>query len=502
MKVALIYPDFPEWNVGGCYYTGVASLSACLEHAGHEVLFMHITSPVDKEEFLRPLRAHRPRLIGFSSTTPMFRHVQQWAQWARELEDVTVICGGVQARMDPEGTLGVPAIDAVCYGEGELSLLALCEKLEKKQDLTTTDDFLFKKGSQIIRNPLKILQDLNQLPDPDRDIFDHGKLYDYCKEGFASTATFVFSRGCPFDCSYCCNTRMMRYAPDGMRSVRYFSPERSVDQIVNHLKKYPHTEYVRIDDTNVSINRHWVTQFCRLYQQRVQKPFMCQVRIHPSLFDEEIVVMLKESGCFLLILGVEHGNEEYRKRVLNRAMSDEDIISAFRLCRKHELATRAFVMFGTPYETVDLMIETVKLLAKSEVFDLSASIFYPFPGTASHEVCQREGFKMSGPFTSGWPMTVLEQRQITKDAVVLVWRGARILLLAYALLYKGLLAEQDLGTEAALDTLVQSTVKKIDGKLTKTFIDELGKYDSLAHGVYKRVFHPEIVAQGDLLLRV
>lgn len=501
MRIALIYPDFPDWNVGGCYYTGVASLSASLKKAGHEVMFMHITWPIDKAQFIQRLKEFRPNIIGFSATTPMFRYVEEWAQWAREIKGAMIICGGIHARMDPEHVISVPAIDAVCYGEGELSLIELCSKLEDQQDVTDTEDFLFKNGERIIKNPLKLIEDLDQLPDPDRDIFDHHKLYDYSKKDSPSIATFVFSRGCPFDCSFCSNTRLMRNY-DKSKSLRFVSPSRAVDQIVKHLTKYPDTDYVRIDDTNISINRKWLIEFCRLYKLEVKKPYMCQVRIHPALFNEEIVMMLKDSGCFLLIFGVEHGNEEYRKNVLNREMTDDEIISAFKLCHKHRLATRAFVMFGTPYETVDLMLDTIKLVARSEVFDLSSTMFYPFPGTELYDVCRKEGFKIADTFSPSWPVALLDQPSISKDAVYLVWRASRILLLAYALSYNLPNRSDGTGELKLDDEVIRSILDKMVGHISRPFIDDLATYDSLAHRIYKRIFHPGICAQGDLPLRI
>jgi radical SAM superfamily enzyme YgiQ (UPF0313 family) len=464
-------------------------------------MFMHITWSIDKAEFIQRLKEFSPKIIGFSATTPMFKYVKVWAQWAREIKDALIICGGIHARMDPDRTISVPGIDAVCYGEGELSLVELCFKLEDQQDVTATEDFLFKKGEEIIKNPLKLIEDLDQLPDPDRDIFDHPMLYDYSKKDSPSVATFVFSRGCPFDCSFCSNTRLVRdYGKS--KPVRFVSPSRAVGQIVKHLTRYSNTDYVRIDDTNISINHKWFKEFCRLYKLEVKKPYMCQVRIHPALFNEEIVTMLKDSGCFLLIFGVEHGSEEYRKRVLNREMTDDEIISAFKLCHKHRLATRAFIMFGTPYETVDLMLDTIKLAAKSEVFDLSPTMFYPFPGTELHAVCRKEGFKIADTFSPSWPVALLDQPKVSKDSVYLVWRASRILLLAYAL--SSNLPNRSAGTGGVevLDKLIRSSLHKMEGHVSKAIIDDLATYDSLAHRIYKKIFHPGICAQGDLLLRV
>ena len=503
MKVALVYPDFPDWNVGGCYYTGVAALSASLKRAGHDVMFMHITGPIDKEQFVGRLKEYGPRIIGFSATTPMFKYVKEWAPWAKEIADAIVVCGGVHARMDPDGVINTADIDAVCYGEGDGALVELCSRLENNRDFTTTENFIFKKGSTIISNPLQFVEDLDELPDPDRDIFDHQKLYDYSKKGAPSVATFMFSRGCPFSCSYCSNARLMEGYPRSLKRVRYLSPKRAVGQIVEHLRKHPDTDYVRIDDSNVSLNREWLYEFCRLYKEKVSKPYMCQTRIGPRLLDEDVVRTLIESGCFMLILGVEHGSEEYRRRVLGREMSDDDIIAAFKLCHKHRLATRAFAMFGTPYETVGSMLETIKLLARSEVFDLSAGTFYPFPHTVLDDLCRKEGFTIGNLLApGGWPAVILAQPTVTTDAVCLVWRMSRTLLLLYALCYRGSSGSERARSEKILDDCVQSMIEAMTGRVTRELVEGLTQSDSVAHRAYKMMFHPNICAHCDLVLRV
>jgi hypothetical protein len=148
------------------------------------------------------------------------------------------------------------------------------------------------------------------------------------------------------------------------------------------------------------------------------------------------------------------------------------------------------------------MLDTIKLAAKSEVFDLSPTMFYPFPGTELHAVCRKEGFKIADTFSPSWPVALLDQPKVSKDSVYLVWRASRILLLAYAL--SSNLPNRSAGTGGVevLDKLIRSSLHKMEGHVSKAIIDDLATYDSLAHRIYKKIFHPGICAQGDLLLRV
>ena len=106
MKVTFVYPDFFQYPDGsfmpeGRIYLGIACLSAVLKEAGHETSLVHVVAPPTKEELVERVLAEEPDLVGFSSTTHMFRHVRRWAGWLREESDVPTVCGGVHPTIAP-----------------------------------------------------------------------------------------------------------------------------------------------------------------------------------------------------------------------------------------------------------------------------------------------------------------------------------------------------------------------------------------------------------------
>src|SRR5664280_2089924 len=113
----------------GRIYLGVAYLSAVLKRAGHETALVHVVEPPEREWLLQRVKATSPDLVGFSSTTHMFRHVARWAGWLADEMDVPVACGGVHPTIATDEVAETRGIDFAVVGEAEDTLLELCEAL-------------------------------------------------------------------------------------------------------------------------------------------------------------------------------------------------------------------------------------------------------------------------------------------------------------------------------------------------------------------------------------
>jgi hypothetical protein len=81
-----------------------------------------------------------------------------------------------------------------------------------------------------------------------------------------------------------------------------------------------------------------------------------------------------------------------RNEVLQRFMSNDDVLQTVAAAEESGLHTSGFVMVGLPYETRAERWETVDLLAQSAIGRFRTSLFYPFPGTESHRLALEGGF--------------------------------------------------------------------------------------------------------------
>src|SRR5258707_4890849 len=138
---------------------------------------------------------------------------------ARKLNPrVFIVWGGVHPIMHPDDA--IQHADAICLSEAETALPEFLEQFDSGQDYTSVKSFWFRRGQQIIKNGFGRLltsEELDALPLP---VYGEDELiYKVGSDGFvplsqqhyldydALSYNTVWSRGCPYRCTYCGNTR-------------------------------------------------------------------------------------------------------------------------------------------------------------------------------------------------------------------------------------------------------------------------------------------------------
>lgn len=390
MKITFVYPDLIphrlDWT--GYFYSGIGLLSAVLKEAGHQISLIHITQPIDRPTFVKRIHHEDPDLIAFSSTSNMFSIVKELASWLAEASvKVPTICGGIHPTIAPEESIRVEGINIICRGEGEAPLVELCRKMENKEDISNIQNLWMKKNGNLIQNPLRpLLKDLDTLPFPDRSIFSYENLY-HEREGRGS---FIVSRGCPYNCTYCCNSLLRSIYGSEIKSVRFRSVDNVMGEIKEVLKHHPFITTLVFDDDILFLNRKWSEKFAEMYRREIDLPFVCNARA--DLTDEAMVTLIKKARCVHVKIGLESGNKEIRYRVLHRPMTNDQIKKAFAICKQVGIITESFNMVGIPYETPNAILDTIKLNAAIGVDKMQVSIFQPFQETELGELCREQHF--------------------------------------------------------------------------------------------------------------
>jgi anaerobic magnesium-protoporphyrin IX monomethyl ester cyclase len=188
------------------------------------------------------------------------------------------------------------------------------------------------------------------------------------------------SRGCPFNCSYCCHL--------WGRKVRF----RSVDNIIEEIKlvrsRYGTTQFEFKDDS-FTVARKRTIQLCeRIVAERLDINWGCSTRV--NLLDEELVEKMKAGGCNAVKLGIETGSERILKET-DKGVTFEQMRKAALLLNKHSLFWSGYFMMGLPTETEEDIRRTYDFMKELNPYYAGLGVYNPFPKTKLFEQGVRMG---------------------------------------------------------------------------------------------------------------
>lgn len=386
MKILFIYPSNDP-----SYPLQLGALSAYIKRENHEsrLLPLIITQRLERAHFAelrKEINIFQPDFVGFSCYETAFPWIKKLSTYVKKINPkIKVIAGGYHATLAPQEVLSHKAIDIVCRGEGEMPLL----ELFNNQKATDIQNLWFKKGKRIIKNEVRpLMEDLDKLPFPDRDMLDCQEQINFEKKGERNIKVMA-SRGCPYFCTYCSNKYLRSIYPNQNKYLRLRSPKNVIKEIKLLKSKYDF-DIVGFHDDNLTLDKKWLKEFTSLYKKEIKIPFYAATRV--EYCTDEILKILKKAGCYLLLIGIESGDEKYRSTMMKRYMTNKATIDAFHRARKHRLQTWSFTMVGLPQENRRMLLRTLWLNWRAKPDFVMASIFYPLKGTELGDLCYEKNW--------------------------------------------------------------------------------------------------------------
>lgn len=342
------------------------------------------------DDFLKKISAFDPDVIALSCnevTAPLGLSLLNTVKEHRAIK----IAGGVYPTFAPDNLLKDSFIDFVCIGEGESFLMEFLEKLYKGEDLLNIKNLCYRKNGRIIRNPLRPPENLHDLPLPDYDIFEQERYYRPMSGKVWKLFPIETNRGCPFNCSYCNSPSQDKLYKQ--ECLNTFFRKKDIEKIgveIEYLVNKYKAEYIYfLSDTLLCMSDDEFDRFCKMYN-KYRLPFWCQNR--PEMINLKRAIKLKEIGCHRMSIGVEHGNEEFRKNVLKKHTKNETILKAFDILDKAQIPVSVNNIIGFPGETRELAFETINLNRKLKFDTSNAYAFVPFRGTELYDECIRKAY--------------------------------------------------------------------------------------------------------------
>jgi hopanoid C-3 methylase len=286
---------------------GLELVAAAARAAGHQVRLIDLQVE-SHARYLRLVDEFRPDVVAFSCNyLANVPEIVDLAKLTRGLHPgIFVTVGGHSASFTAHELLahGEGAIDCILKGEGEAGIVPLLEAVAGDRDAVhevpgavTTDGEGPRPG---------FVASLDELR-PARDLLRHRRKYFI--GSLDPAASIEFSRGCPWDCSFC--SAWTFYG----RSYRTVSPEKAVEDLASI--KEPGVFIV--DDVAFIQSRHGEAIGEAIARKGIRKEYYLETRGDVLLRNKEVFRLWRDLGVRYMFLGLEAIDEEglakHRKRI-------------------------------------------------------------------------------------------------------------------------------------------------------------------------------------------
>ncbi|MCK4351985.1 cobalamin-dependent protein [candidate division WOR-3 bacterium] len=395
MRVALLNP-----RVGERPYPplGLLYIASVLENNGFEV---RIWDPhPDDLSFLSDIKKFNPRVVGLTVTTPQVNKAKYLVEEIRKSLPLTkLVAGGVHITALPSDSLKNLDLDCVVIGEGELTMLEICQRLNLDEPLDVVKGIAYRKNGRIARNENReLIENLDDVPFPARHLVDFGKYL--MPPGtirglwLERSTAIITSRGCPYHCIFCGSHLIFG------KQVRRRSVANVISEIELLISQYEIDGLWFFDDT-FTLDKGWVKEFVvQMKEHKINLKWSVQSRVNPISID--ILDEMKSAGLSQIEFGVESGSDKVLK-ALKKGTTVEMIKNAFRITKKVGIRTCATFMVGNPSETKKDILMTQKL-AREIAPDWTTFFFAtPYPGTELLEMANKNNWIVDNDYSNWVP---------------------------------------------------------------------------------------------------
>lgn len=232
-------------------------------------------------------------------------------------------------------------------GDWELSLLSYIRHLENKKNKIKG---VYTKHSEKVET--------GEYLDNDWSFVDIKKMpYNfYGSLDRKRQMTLTVARGCPYNCKYCLS----------VCTFGYKDRRKKVDDVIRFLKKNKkNCDSFKLFAPTFNADSAWVEEFCNKVIKRKIKISWCATSRIDLLDDENLIKLMKQSGCYKISVGLETINKS--SRYLNKEFSKDQIIKVARLFKKYRIVLKGLVMIGVPHQTKNDIIELFDLMKKNNI---------------------------------------------------------------------------------------------------------------------------------------
>lgn len=391
LKVLFITPPIDKWEVmpARTPYPGYAFLGAVLEQHGIPACVLDCNfEQIGYDEMENYINKKSPDVVCVGMYPADSRSDLKAVRITKKLSrDIITVVGGPHVTALSELYSSDKDIDFVVRGEGEYTLLALIQELQKPNpDYKNIPGLAYYENNEFIQTPPRpLIKNLDELPMPAYHLLPMEQM---CREKdpgynchFMSVPT---SRGCPYKCYFCPQWRPYN------GTYRARSPELVVDELI-YLHDHYGIELVEFNENLMNATKSRIEGFIRLMiEKKVPVKWGFLPRADTVLRDRELIPRMVKAGLSYVLIGVE----SYSQAILDKINKEENINTikeAIKLMKDHGVGTVATYIIGWPEETRETLKASNDYLEELDPDAPLIGLLTPFTGSPLWDDSMKNG---------------------------------------------------------------------------------------------------------------
>lgn len=341
---------------------GLEYVAEALNAAGHDVRVLDLCWTDDWDAAIaRFFDATSFNLVGvtlrntddcaFTSRQSFLGEFADMVHTVRKHTDALIVLGGVGFSVIPEQVLTLCEADAGVWGDGEVALVELANRIEGNRTWRDLPNLIWRREGRWHRNPPST-PSLTNLPPMSRRWVDNPR---YFREG--GQAGIETKRGCPCHCIYCADP----IAKGKENRIR--PPKAVVDELESLLEQG--IDHIHTCDSEFNVPERHASEVCEeIIRRDLGDKLRWYAYCSPVPFSRELAERMRRAGCVGINFGVDHGDAEMLRR-LGRAFTPEDILNAARACQEAGIVVMFDLLLGSPGETRGSIVRTIELMKRA-----------------------------------------------------------------------------------------------------------------------------------------